>query len=261
MNKKLKIAIIILTCLAGIAILIPAGILGLFIFGDISEKAEARKLEQQAVEYAEIYLEEKYPELDLQIISAEADEFYNGFNHGGWYNTVEVTVELNGISYIVAVDTRIGQEGCYDNIQAEEIEYAMQRKLCQVAGLDKFDCEIEIDLRNHEGRPLYKEKYNGDIIKFLKKEHETSDDWDLRIHVSYVDKIEEFHVNEELEEFISLCDTLIYVNFQNKIPDLHYTFYDAKQVLSFLRKHNVNVNSVWEYDEVKKEFVDYATIM
>ena len=138
MSTKKKILIAILVVILTI-VSIPIFIFGRFVIGTKMQEAEGDRLAKQGIEYAQEHLERKYPGLEYSIIDAETEELYNGFTHGGWGDTVEITIDVNDEEYKVYAN--IGEEFagmCCDNIQADEIKMAIRQKIMKMSALGKI---------------------------------------------------------------------------------------------------------------------------
>ena len=261
-NSKKKILIAILVIILAI-VSIPIFIFGRFVIGTKMQEAEGDKLAKQGIEYAQAHLERKYPGLEYVVIDAETEELYNGFTHGGWGDTVEITIEVNNEEYKVYAN--IGKEltgVCCDNIQADEIKKAIRSKIMKMSGIDK-DYEIELGMTQSWQDYSFYEKYNGNITEFLIKEKKnvelySSTYWEITAHVGYADKQEFFCITEDDMKFLELFDIVAFVNFKNRIPSTIYSYHTGKYIVEALWDRNVAFNSVHVYNKETKAFEEIS---
>jgi hypothetical protein len=261
-NSKKKILIAILVVVF-IIVSVPIFLFGRFVVGTKMQEADGKRLAEHGVEYAKVHLEEKYPNIEYTITDAETEELYNGFTHGGWGDTVEITIDINNEEYKVYAN--IGNEFagmCCDNIQADEIKRAIREKIMKMSGIET-GYEIELDMTQRWQDYSFYEKYNGDITEFLINEkvaveRYSSTYWEITAHVGYADKEEDFVTTEDDAKFLELFDIVAFVNFKDKVPNTMYSYYTGKSIVEALWDRNIEFNSVWVYNNSAKTFEEVS---
>lgn len=266
MKKGIKIALIV--CGVGLALIIGVQLLvfGMFVIATKNIEREGELLAKQGIEYAKVHLEEKYPNIEYTITDAETEELYNGFTHGGWGDTVEVDVEINGQEYKVYANIGDDYSGmCCDNFQAKEIKGAIRKKLISISGLTG-DYELELDMSQYWQDYSFYSKFNGNITEFLIKEKELVEkydkfNWEMTAHIGYADKEEKFIVTEDDAKFLELFKIVAFVNFKDKIPSTMYSYYNGRDIVKVLWDRNIPFNSVWVYSKSSKLFEEISHTM
>lgn len=266
MKKALKIGLIIISILVVLFIVVNIAIWGLFVIGSMQNDRQEEQLAQQGIAYAKIHLNEKYPDLMYTVVDAEPEELYNGFTHGGWGDTVEITIDISGEEYKVYANIQEENGGiCCDNIQFKEIEQAIHDKLKKISGIND-NYKLELDMSHYWIDYSFYTKYNGDITAFLIEEKEMTEKyskftWGASIHVGYADKQENFSVTENDVKFLELFDIVAFVNFKEKIPTIRYSYSTGTEIVSVLRDRNIDFNSVWVYNDESKIFEEISHLI
>ena len=262
MKKFWKAMLII----GGIIISIPVLLfLGWLIFCSVFQVLD-QKVENDYAKQAKInvtqYLEEKYPEKNFTIKDIDVDS--DGIILStGCDPEVEVTITDGNNNYSVWTDAeKTAEEGvssCEDDIQIEEIKQAIINEFENIVVLDSESDDIKYEVEFF-GWEYFTEKYDDDIVDFIKRDNKKKgedDRLEIRLYCSYVNKEEQI-VNDlsDYEEFLQLLDLIVFVDFENDIPDCNYTWHDINDIKSILNKNKISVNSMYVYNKDLNAFVD-----
>ena len=287
-NQKEKIVVNSIATIMIIVIIVfmapPIFFISLFALEDISENIqlnqEKKKVKNQAKQIATIKLKEKYPERNFEIIDILMDTYPGSFSsHPYVYkDRVECTIKENNEKYAVRVNTE--DSTISDNIQENEIKNAFKEKLSEIIKID-IDANVQADINvygeyKYSKYDFYKEevnfqeKFNGDIIDFLKKEkkHSNSMIGELYICMVYVNGKEDFNLNESNCEFIELFDSVFLIDCKKisllfkehlSTPYLsteHLSGESEEYVKNYLFENNIPLNSIYVYDKYIRNFKD-----
>lgn len=274
MKKTILIILGIMLC---VAIAIPTIFVVGLIISEVETNNERDRLHQQAIVNVEAYIQEKYPEKNLQIEEVEVDEIYNGFVQSGWSNIVEVKLQdSNGNEYVCITDaTKTKNEGikfCRDNVQKQEIEDAIELKvktstnmtMTDVMMTNDFDISVTsnvvIEFDSMYYGDYFNEKYTGDIIQFLKN-HKNMDSNPVEVGVWVAYKNQDAYLtNIKNTDIFDALNFTAFIEFNDIIPSNEnwYSKTDAEWIHNTLKTFNIEYESIYTYNKASKEFREFV---
>lgn len=242
----------------------------MFISG-CDSNLEKYNLEKTAVNMVEEHLRNKYPDETFSVKEVEVHEIYNGFVQRGWDDRVTVTVNSDNQEYTVIAYTGESYSynnlagKCIDNVQNQEVLNAIHDSIRTMFNIPQAaKTRIEIDMSTEYGNIFcFHERFNGEIVEFLKREEQHGRGCpDFIIH-SYVncDKIDLPNYKKH-SEFLNSCRFVVCVNLDEQIPSYHIALHrDIKSVISTLQKKECLVKQVYWCDNMTFEFTDASDML
>ena len=262
MNRFWKVVLII----GGVVVAIPVLLfLGWLIFCSVFQHMD-QKVENDYAKQAKInvtqYLEEKYQEKSFTIkgINVNSDGV---ILNTGCDSEVEVIITDGNENYSVWTDAektnKDGVLSCRDNVQNEEIKKAIadEFKNMLIVNGEQDNIKYEVEFFGWE---YFTEKYEDDIVDFIKKDNKRKGEYDrleIRLYCSYVNKEEQVSKDlSEYEEFFQLLDLIVLIDFEYNIPKFNYTWHYIDDIKFTFNENNTIVNSMYVYDKDLNAFVD-----
>ena len=272
-----KTVLIILGIVLCIIIAIPTFyLIGLGI-SEYKMDQEKAQLEDQAIINVKAYIQEKYPDKNLEVVSAKADELYNGWVQSGWDDTVEVYVkDKSGKQYLFITNGELkdkeGVASCRDNVQEQEIKNAIVSVVKESANMSTkstvITSDFEIDKtinevvefdRMYRGDMFY-EKFNGDIVNFLNNhKNEDNEKVEVKVWIAYTDKSVDMSEIKNTE-ILDLLDFVALIEFTDNIPPSEhtYTHNSAEWIHDTLTRTNHKYSHIYTYNKTSKDFLEFV---
>lgn len=163
-----------------------------------------------------------------------------------------------------------GIESSRDDVQAEEIKSAIISKVgksisvitneyvsdTQDPLLQNKRCDFKFFNSGYD--TLYHTKFDGDITKFLKTEHNGYNE-SLEPCVWVVYNEGELCISSNIDtEFLDLLEFIAFIEFEDTLPnDDFYTYADAESIISFFERTNKTIKTLYTYNKSTKTFINH----